>query len=96
MKVLFVTGYGPITTDTKESAAFYRESLGLSFKEEADGYFHTEELKGVNSFALEGVEEQNKPIDSGETLCESCLCGRRSKRGDIRGEATGSLVIRDT
>ena len=52
MKVLFVAGYGPITTDTKESAAFYRESPGLSFKEEDDGYLHTEELKGVNSFAL--------------------------------------------
>jgi catechol 2,3-dioxygenase-like lactoylglutathione lyase family enzyme len=52
MKVLFVAGYGPITTETKESAAFYRESLGLSFKEETDGYLHTEELKGVNSFAL--------------------------------------------
>jgi catechol 2,3-dioxygenase-like lactoylglutathione lyase family enzyme len=52
MKVLFVAGYGPITTKTKESAAFYRESLGLSFKEEADGYLHTEELKGVKSFAL--------------------------------------------
>ena len=52
MKVLFVAGYGPITTDTKESTAFYRDSLGLSFKEESDGYFHTEELKGARSFAL--------------------------------------------
>jgi catechol 2,3-dioxygenase-like lactoylglutathione lyase family enzyme len=52
MKVLFVAGYGPITTDTKESAAFYRESLGLSFQEDADGYFHTEELEGVKTFAL--------------------------------------------
>jgi catechol 2,3-dioxygenase-like lactoylglutathione lyase family enzyme len=52
MKVVFVAGYGPITTDTKKSAAFYRESLGLSFKEEADGYFHTEELEGVKHFAL--------------------------------------------
>jgi catechol 2,3-dioxygenase-like lactoylglutathione lyase family enzyme len=52
MKVLFVAGYGPITTDQQESAAFYRDSLGLSFKEEADGYLHTEELKGVNAFAL--------------------------------------------
>ena len=52
MKVLFVAGYGPITTETKESAAFYRDSLGLSFTEEADGYFHTEEIKGVKSFAL--------------------------------------------
>jgi hypothetical protein len=31
MKVLFVAGCGPITTETKESAAFYKESLGLSF-----------------------------------------------------------------
>jgi catechol 2,3-dioxygenase-like lactoylglutathione lyase family enzyme len=52
MKVLFVAGYGPITTETKESAAFYRDSLGLSFKEEGDGYLHTEELKGVKTFAL--------------------------------------------
>jgi catechol 2,3-dioxygenase-like lactoylglutathione lyase family enzyme len=52
MKVLFVAGYGPITTATKESAAFYRESLGLSFQEEADGYLHTEDLKGVKTFAL--------------------------------------------
>jgi catechol 2,3-dioxygenase-like lactoylglutathione lyase family enzyme len=46
MKVLFVAGFGPITSDTKESAAFYRDSLGLAFQEDADGYFHTEELKG--------------------------------------------------
>ncbi len=52
MKVLFVAGYGPITTNTKESAAFYRESLGLSFKEEDDEYFHTSDLKGVKEFAL--------------------------------------------
>jgi catechol 2,3-dioxygenase-like lactoylglutathione lyase family enzyme len=52
MKVIFVAGYGPITTDTKASAAFYRDSLGLAFQEEADGYLHTEELEGVKSFAL--------------------------------------------
>ena len=52
MKVLFVAGYGPITTDTKESLTFYRDSLGLSFKEEDGGYFHTEDLKGARTFAL--------------------------------------------
>jgi catechol 2,3-dioxygenase-like lactoylglutathione lyase family enzyme len=52
MKVLFVAGYGPITTNTKESAAFYRESLGLSFQEEASGYLHTGEIEGVKHFAL--------------------------------------------
>ncbi len=52
MKVLFVAGYGPITTDTRESIAFYRDNLGLSFREENGGYFHTEEIKGVKTFAL--------------------------------------------
>lgn len=52
MKVLFVAGYGPITSDVKESAAFYRDRLGLSFQEEAGGYFHTGQLEGVKHFAL--------------------------------------------
>lgn len=52
MKVLFVAGYGPITTETKDSVAFYRDSLGFSFQEEAGGYFHTGDLKGVKHFAL--------------------------------------------
>ena len=52
MKVLFVAGYGPITTDTQESIAFYRDSLGLSFEEETGGYFHTGDIKGVQHFAL--------------------------------------------
>ena len=52
MKVLFVAGFGPIISDRQESAAFYRESLGLSFQEETDGYLHTEDLQGVNTFAL--------------------------------------------
>ena len=52
MKVLFVAGFGPIVSDMQESAAFYRDSIGLSFQEEADGYFHTEALQGVKTFAL--------------------------------------------
>ena len=52
MKVLFVAGFGPIVSDMQESGAFYRDSLGLSFQEEAGGYFHTEDLQGVKTFAL--------------------------------------------
>jgi len=52
MRVLFVAGYGPITTNTQESTAFYRDGLSLSFTEEEAGYFHTEELAGVKTFAL--------------------------------------------
>lgn len=52
MKILFVAGFGPIVSDRQESAAFYRERLGLAFQEEADGYLHTEALEGVKTFAL--------------------------------------------
>jgi catechol 2,3-dioxygenase-like lactoylglutathione lyase family enzyme len=52
MKVLFVVGFGPIVSDIRKSAAFYRESLGISFQEEADGYLHTEDLQGARTFAL--------------------------------------------
>jgi catechol 2,3-dioxygenase-like lactoylglutathione lyase family enzyme len=52
MKVLFVVGFGPIVSDMRKSAAFYRESLGISLQEEADGYLHTEDLQGARTFAL--------------------------------------------
>jgi Glyoxalase/Bleomycin resistance protein/Dioxygenase superfamily len=52
LRVLFVAGFGPIVSNHKSSEKSYLESLGLSFKREADGYLHTEELDGVKSFAL--------------------------------------------
>lgn len=52
MKVLFVAGFGPITTDTPQSAAFYQDSLGLSFTEEEGGYLHTGAIAGAKHFAL--------------------------------------------
>src|SRR5690242_10138200 len=72
MKVLFVVGYGPIPTETKESASFYRESLGLSFKEEAGAYLHTEELDGVKHFALWPLAQ----------AAESCF-GKNEWPGDL-------------
>jgi len=52
MNIVFVAGYGPIITNLAESKAFYRDGLGISFNEEEGGYFHTEELEGVKTFAL--------------------------------------------
>lgn len=52
MKVLFVAGFGPVVRDRAASDALYREALGLSLEGEDDGYFHTEHLPGVRSFAL--------------------------------------------
>jgi hypothetical protein len=52
IKILFVAGFGPIVSDTATSRKLYKEVLGIPFKEETDGYLHTEALSGAKSFAL--------------------------------------------
>jgi len=52
LKVLFIAGFGPIVRDTGESRKLYRDALGISFKEEPDGYLHSEAVPGAKSFAL--------------------------------------------
>ena len=52
VKVLFIAGFGPIVHDTEESRKLYRDLLGIPFKEESDGYLHTEAVPGAKSFAL--------------------------------------------
>lgn len=52
LEVLFIAGFGPIVRDTGESRKLYRDVLGMSFKEETDGYLHTESVPGAKSFAL--------------------------------------------
>jgi len=52
LKVLFIAGFGPIVPDTGESRRLYRDVLGIGFKEEADGYLHTEAVPGAKTFAL--------------------------------------------
>src|SRR5262249_48998372 len=52
LKVLFITGFGPIVRDTGESRKLYRDALGIAFKEEPDGYLHSEAVPGAKSFAL--------------------------------------------
>ncbi len=50
--VLFIAGFGPIVRDPAASRRFYRESLGISLKEDASGYLYTGELEGAKHFAL--------------------------------------------
>lgn len=52
IKVLFIAGFGPIVREATASQGLYREVLGIRFKEEKDGYLHTEALKGAKTFAL--------------------------------------------
>jgi catechol 2,3-dioxygenase-like lactoylglutathione lyase family enzyme len=52
IEVLFIAGFGPIVRDIEGSRTLYRDVLGIPFKQESDGYLHTEGVKGAKSFAL--------------------------------------------
>lgn len=52
IKILFIAGFGPVVRETAQSRKLYSELLGIPFKEESDGYLHTEAIKGAKSFAL--------------------------------------------
>ncbi len=52
VKVLFIAGFGPVVREEAASRRLYCEALGIRFKEETDGYLHTERLEGAKTFAL--------------------------------------------
>jgi hypothetical protein len=52
IKILFIAGFGPIVREAAESRRLYSQLFGIPFKEESDGYLHTEALMGAKSFAL--------------------------------------------
>ncbi len=52
LKILFIAGFGPIVGDTGASRKFYRDVLGIPFKEEAGGYLYTGAVAGARHFAL--------------------------------------------
>ena len=52
IRIIFVAGFGPVVRDTKSARKLYGDVLGIPFKEESEGYLHTESLQGVKTFAL--------------------------------------------
>lgn len=57
MKVKFVSGFGPIVRDVRESHAFWRDALGLSFEGVVGDYLYTEQLEGVKHTGLWPLSE---------------------------------------
>lgn len=52
MKVLFIAGFGPISTDVNDSRRLYENVLGIRFTAEAGDYLHTEAVEGAKTFAV--------------------------------------------
>ena len=60
MKILFVSGFATLVRDRASSKKLYADALGVSFKQESDGYLHTESLDGTKSFGLWPLSEAAK------------------------------------
>jgi|SRR5579871_4407250 len=52
IKVLFITGFGPIDRDIADSRKLYEQALGVHFQEDSVGYLYTGALSGAKHFAL--------------------------------------------
>jgi hypothetical protein len=52
LKIQFVAGFGPITTDAGTSRAFWSGHLGIPMEEISPDYFATDDLGGVNYFSV--------------------------------------------
>jgi len=72
IKILFIAGFGPVVPDESSGRALYGNALGIPFKEESDGYLHTESLEGAKTFALWPLSQ----------AAQSCF-GTASWPGDI-------------
>jgi hypothetical protein len=72
-KVLFIAGFGPIVRDGEASGRLYREALGVAFKDEGEGYLHTEALKGAKHFALWPLSQAARSCFGQETWPDSMI-----------------------
>jgi hypothetical protein len=52
MRVLFVAGFGPVSSNVDESRRLYEQALGIAFKAEDGDYLHTEQIDGARTFAV--------------------------------------------
>ena len=85
MKVLFIAGFGPITSDVEQSRRLYEDALGITFKKEEGDYRHTEVVKGANTFAI-------WPLDQ---AAESCFGSSQWPDDVVRPQAWLEFDVED-
>jgi hypothetical protein len=60
LKIAFVAGFGPITTDNEASIRFWRDDMALPLEEIAPEYWGTDDLPGVQAFAAWPLAEASE------------------------------------
>lgn len=96
MKVLFVSGFGPITRDAVAATALYAETLGLPLESMGDGYFSTGSLPGVKHFGLWPLAQAAQSCFSTDTWPESVPVPQANLELDVDdvAAATDELAAR--
>jgi hypothetical protein len=96
VKVLFVTGFGPIVRDATASGRLYGEALGIRFQQEAGGYLHTEALDGAKTFALWPLRQAAQSCFGKDSWPEEILVPQAWLEFDVDSveTATASLTAR--
>jgi hypothetical protein len=54
MKVIGISGFGPVIQNSETDEKLYLDDLGISFEEVYDDYRFTEHLAGARHFSLTG------------------------------------------
>ena len=96
IKILFIAGFGPIVRETAKSRKLYGELLGIPFKEESDGYLHTEAIDGAKTFALWPLSQAAQSCFGKDTWPDAVPVPQAWLEFDVDNveEATGELESR--
>lgn len=94
IRILFVAGFGPIVEQPAVSVALYRDHFGLEF-DEIDGYFHTERLEGVKTFALWPLSQAARSCFGTETWPAGVPVPQAWLEFDVENVAQATKALRD-
>ena len=93
MKVLFVAGFGPVLRDPVAGPALYVDALGLPLGRDDDGYWHTERLPGVKSFALWPLSQAAQSCFGTETWPEEVPVPQAWVEFDVEDVAAATVEL---
>ena len=95
MKVLFIAGFGPISSDLEESRRLYEQALGIHFKVEEGDYLHTEEVEGAKTFAVWPLSQAAESCFGSDTWPSDVVTPRAWLEFDVEDIETASRELEE-
>ncbi len=95
MKIQFVAGFGPITTDPTASRVFWGDRLGLPLEENGPDYFVTDALDGAHHFAIWSLADAAESCFGSRAWPENIPAPQAWIELDVQDSSTVAAVARD-